>query len=590
MPIVDPISSYVGNLLAPILQTTGLSEDIAKSIAALAITFSFALLWPKLPPGNGKHITSAIFGSIFLLFTYGLYQSLVFFFQITVAFTLLKVGIAQKQPLIMFIINMSILGLMHLYFYITAYAKWQMDITAALMISVQNCTSLAWNLHDGIKQEETNKRLKESDENGKQIIPIVRNEHLIRMMLTDVPNLTQFLGYVLFPVSLSYGPSSEYSMYYQCTQRTQLPKDRMKYFWRNFIQGIVFLVYFLHPTNYDFLTDPLFLSKPWIIRTSIIQLVTHWSRLRYYCAWCLTCSAMILCGAGYDGHSWEGSANIHPYDMELASKPRDFIARWNSGTQRFLKYYIYFRGPTNPKTGLTAPFMQYVTFIVSALWHGWYLSLMIHFTIDFLLSIIDKIYFDIFPPFNRKLLPYGLNKDEKKLLIEKIKEKEKGKEKKKTLFDYIKTTIEWFLTQSMFNFAAAAFNCSRFETLLACYSAMKYWTLYLIALFLVVLIPLKSFRKSKQKKEKQEKEKEIRKLMDTEVGLMLQKEIDLMTQIEKEKNIDNQNENRQNKEDNPENEEEEDEQDDLIEEEDDDDEDDDNDNDQEEEEVKGKQE
>lgn len=71
---------------------------------------------------------------------------------------------------------------------------------------------------------------------------------------------------------------------------------------------------------------------------------------------------------------------------------------------------------------------------------------MIHFTIDFLLSIIDKIYFDIFPPFNRKLLPYGLNKDEKKLLIEKIKEKEKGKEKKKTLFDYIKTTIEWFLT------------------------------------------------------------------------------------------------------------------------------------------------
>lgn len=80
MPLIDPVSSYIDKLLTPILINTGLTLDIAKSICALVITFSFALLWPRISGGNGKHITSALFGSIFLVFTYGIYQAVVFYF------------------------------------------------------------------------------------------------------------------------------------------------------------------------------------------------------------------------------------------------------------------------------------------------------------------------------------------------------------------------------------------------------------------------------------------------------------------------------------------------------------------------------
>ncbi|KAA6394880.1 MAG: lysophospholipid acyltransferase [Streblomastix strix] len=540
MPLIDPVSSYIDKLLTPILINTGLTLDIAKSICALVITFSFALLWPRISGGNGKHITSALFGSIFLVFTYGIYQAVVFYFQITVAYILLKIGIAQLKPWVMFISNISILSLTHLYFYFTAHGIWRIDITAALMISVQNCTSLAWNLHDGLKQAEIN-REQQLEQNQKQKTPVVRAEHLTRMMITEVPNLIQFLGYVLFPVSISYGPSSEFTMYLQCSKQTELPKERMKYVITNLIQGLLMVSYFFHVPDFSFVFDPVYLSKPWFLRTLQIQLLTHWIRLRYYSAWCLTTSAMILCGAGYDGHSWEGSSNIHPLSLESASKPRDFIARWNSGTQRFLKYYIYFRGPKNPKTGLSVGYMQYVTFLISAFWHGWYPCYAIHFTIDFLLTLIDRLYFDIVPSsFNQIALPYGLNENERKIMIErnlkKEQDKQQGKKKKITIFDYVKTFIEWILTQQMFNFAAAAAYATETDKVIACYSAMNYWTLIVIAILLSILIPLNRIKKSKlsiEQKKKQNGKDELnaKDQQSLEQGEKLNKEKDIDSEI-----------------------------------------------------------
>lgn len=77
--------------------------------------------------------------------------------------------------------------------------------------------------------------------------------------------------------------------------------------------------YFFHVPDFSFVFDPVYLSKPWFLRTLQIQLLTHWIRLRYYSAWCLTTSAMILCGAGYDGHSWEGLMIIFVFMILLFS-------------------------------------------------------------------------------------------------------------------------------------------------------------------------------------------------------------------------------------------------------------------------------
>lgn len=308
------------------------------------------------------------------------------------------------------------------------------------------------------------------------------------------------------------------------------------------------MVYFVKPTDTSFIYDEKFIQKPLIKKILIIHISMEWTRLKYYAAWSLTNAAMILAGAGFDGHSWEGAINCFIFRLETARRPRVFIADWNCGTQRFLKYYIYVRGPTDKKTGQLHPFMQYTTFIVSAVWHGWYLAYSLHFSILFLINVIDRLYFSMFPIKNEKRpLLYGIKETEKELKELEAKKKEKdadaatpspllpssspspmyspsmtsapslatpaqtstateAKNEKTGLFDVLRGIFDWMWTGLLFNYAASTFAVLIWPDVLQINRVVDWWGLKVIAVVIPVLMVMKTIKGKKQRKEKNSKE------------------------------------------------------------------------------------
>jgi lysophospholipid acyltransferase len=78
------------------------------------------------------------------------------------------------------------------------------------------------------------------------------------------------------------------------------------------------------------------------------------------------------------------------YNLEFSYNVKDFLASWNMATQTWLKYHVYMRllpNDRNKKTNNFLPTMA--TFMVSAIWHGFYFGFFVFF---FSLGILDYMY------------------------------------------------------------------------------------------------------------------------------------------------------------------------------------------------------
>jgi lysophospholipid acyltransferase len=107
-----------------------------------------------------------------------------------------------------------------------------------------------------------------------------------------------------------------------------------------------------------------------------LQIAAFTSRCKYYVAWFLSEAACVLCGFGFNGYDssgnvrWDRFTNIIVRKCELSQSIKEMIDHWNIGANRWLRYYVYMRITPPGQTGgaLSASF----TYVVSALWHGFY--------------------------------------------------------------------------------------------------------------------------------------------------------------------------------------------------------------------------
>lgn len=157
------------------------------------------------------------------------------------------------------------------------YAQWQMDITSPLMILVQKCSSLAWNLYDGHKQASAiaaNKGVLPS-------VPVLRTSHQRRMAITECPSFIEFLAYVSFPINQAYGPSTEFRMYIDSALRTEpLLHCRIPLFWEQLLLGIICVAYFTHPTDLQSFYTKEFMQRPLLHRIIWSNWAMHWTRMK----------------------------------------------------------------------------------------------------------------------------------------------------------------------------------------------------------------------------------------------------------------------------------------------------------------------
>lgn len=78
------------------------------------------------------------------------------------------------------------------------------------------------------------------------------------------------------------------------------------------------------------------------------------------------------------------------WDIEFSYKVNDFLGAWNISVHMWLKYYVYLRLIKRDKKGIQlVPIIS--TFIVSAIWHGFYPGYYLFFLASGIMDYIFKL-------------------------------------------------------------------------------------------------------------------------------------------------------------------------------------------------------
>ncbi|XP_022255486.1 membrane-bound O-acyltransferase domain-containing protein 2-like isoform X2 [Limulus polyphemus] len=230
-------------------------------------------------------------------------------------------------------ISMLYLSSLHLLRLQYEFGGWTLDITGPVMIATQKVTSIAFSLHDGLTRPEDK-------------LTVHQRKHIIKR----IPTMLEFFSYIFHFQTLLCGPLVFYNDYIDFVKGTnpQVSKNPEEVFIESpppkqvvrKLAGSIFFGLFLifvvpfFPVNY--------LKGEAVANAS---------------------------GLGFNGFTtdgkpkWDLVSNIDILKFELSLNVRDTVKTWNKSTQQWLKMIVYDRAPTH-KTLLT--------FLLSALWHGFY--------------------------------------------------------------------------------------------------------------------------------------------------------------------------------------------------------------------------
>jgi lysophospholipid acyltransferase len=110
----------------------------------------------------------------------------------------------------------------------------------------------------------------------------------------------------------------------------------------------------------------------------------------------------IIVGIGYNGKDkngkmrWDASSNVRPIALEMAMNLKECTENWNLSADRWLRNYIYLRVPKS-----MASFNTYITYVASAVWHGFYPGYYVAFVGS---ALATELYREVF----RKIRPHFL--------------------------------------------------------------------------------------------------------------------------------------------------------------------------------------
>jgi lysophospholipid acyltransferase len=92
---------------------------------------------------------------------------------------------------------------------------------------------------------------------------------------------------------------------------------------------------------------------------------------------------------------------VRLWDIEFSYKVKDFLDAWNVTVHKWLKYYVFLRMLDTKKKGIQiVPILT--TFVVSAIWHGFYPGYYFFFISSGLMDFIFKLGSPIWILFHNK--------------------------------------------------------------------------------------------------------------------------------------------------------------------------------------------
>ncbi|CAM1328882.1 MBOAT1 (predicted) [Pycnogonum litorale] len=350
-------------------------------VAALGLAFFFKnFLCHEAISTNTRHMFSMICGIFLAYFCFG-YQVYHMFIQASLAYIIVKSTSPVESHRFVMLFAFMYLSAMHLMRQFYTYGLYTLDITGPMMILTQKVSAFAFNVHDGVATPPEKLTVDQK-----------------RLAIRRMPELLEYFSYIFSFQAILSGPLIPYaefvdymngSFYNKASKNNNYSalKERRfnEYSWCDvpspnqvvaykLITSLSFLcsVYFVQMVwPATFITSDEFLDQSlwWIMGYLIIHTTTL--RFKYYLGWLLSDAICNASGFGFNGYDcnnkplWNGVSNVDVIGFEFGENMRGCLLSWNTTTQLWLKRYAYER-VTNKK------YKTLYTFLLSALWHGFY--------------------------------------------------------------------------------------------------------------------------------------------------------------------------------------------------------------------------
>ena len=352
---------------------------------------------------HGKKIRLLYSFILGFLFQYSIYKLNIIHTLISAIFTYLFIQFYGRKysAYYVFIFSLLYLSYLHIKRMFREYQGWKIDDpTTIYMMSICKYSSLAFSYEDGGKEEEE-----------------IKNSHHKEYRVYEKPTLLEVLSFIYFYPTSIIGPSIEYKDFINFICETDCYSRLNENILYILGTGFIYFVgSFACMGFYSLLAIKLPVSR--VVEEDFgkhnlfyvlgyIYCCIPGVRARYYSGWLLSYATVIFSGAAYTEKKDKNTGKLIKtlekgnygsiVTCEWGINPKYSMIDWNNTIHLWLKYNVYTRvinikrKPFKDNWGLAS----FLTFISSAIWHGYYLTYYITFILLFFYqsstTVFDKI-------------------------------------------------------------------------------------------------------------------------------------------------------------------------------------------------------
>lgn len=228
-------------------------------------------------------------------------------------------------------------------------------------------------------------------------------------MIKDKPTLLETIGFIFYYSSAIIWPSFEFKDFLKFIkledEYSNIPwgKCNINCLW-DFLLGFVCIFIKIYFVEFDtsYCGKEEFIHKPFIYKYFYMVVGMVRMRCLYYSGWKISQSSIIFCGLSYSktekGDSFDKVDICNLNKIELHLNPRVRIQYWNRSIHLWLKYYLFLRLVSIPRKPFAdnKALASLITFMVSAIWHGfyptYYLFFIEYYIIEQISTYLDEKY------------------------------------------------------------------------------------------------------------------------------------------------------------------------------------------------------
>lgn len=411
--------------VAPVAASLGMDLCLIKYMITLFAAYPLMVVFRFLPSKLLKHIMSSGVGIFFVQWVFG--PDWIHSFA-AAALTYLICAFGPKKS-VGGMVYYAVLGYMvgcHAYrMYInylagTPYHMFPLDFTGIQMVITMKLTSFGYNVQDGYTMKSSPAPPAGDDKllDKKALAQKRAWEKRAKYAIMELPNPLEFFSYAFCFAQLMVGPAFEYTEFLasfdanyggsapsnlkaEDNEKPSIFKGRNSITEMNagvaaihrMIVGVLAMAGYMYLNGSGFSThhayDPTWIAgKEWWIRCAFMSVCMISERFKFYFIWKMSEGANILGGFGFQGYDKDGKTplgyrgveNIDILGFEFSTSVQTLSRSWNKGTQAWLERYTYSR------TGRSV----FITYFVSAIWHGLYPGFFLFFLSVPILTEIER--------------------------------------------------------------------------------------------------------------------------------------------------------------------------------------------------------